>query len=52
MKGITDHLKLRQLNIASDYIKEFKEIPEELKNYDFVHSNIGSRPTEIDNKVL
>ena len=27
-------------------------MPEELKNFDFIHSNIGEKPTEIYNKVL
>ena len=29
-----------------------EEVPEELKNFDFIHGNIGEKPHFIENKVL
>ena len=31
---------------------EDDDLPEKLKNFDFIHSNIGEKPNEIYNKVL
>lgn len=46
IKGIADQLNLRELKI--EYPEEEKnneeDIPQEIKNYDFVHSNIGTKP--------
>lgn len=60
-KKVAENLTLRLLKFET--LKSRKTLPEgknsviginetESKNYDFIHSNIGDKPREMNNKVL
>lgn len=57
-KKVADPLTLRELRFDDGMpMKSCKkndddEVHEEVKNFDFIHSNIGEKPKEIYNKVL
>ena len=51
-KKIANINNLRELKIEYEPREQEDDVPEAIKNFDFVHSNIGSRPREIYNNVL